>query len=248
MEFLMTTNAERSRALDQADVAPASPATPQKRRRTGVSASTQGEAVSGELTRPEKLTRAQRAANLRENLLRCAAIVVGEFGYQDASIARITQMVGVAQGTFYRYFETRQHLFDELLPHAGQDMMHYIGARLHGAKNFLDAEERGLRAFFDYLRENPGFYRVLNEAEFAAPIGHKKHFEQLIEHYTASMRRSVRDGSLRRFTDVELEAIAYTMMSSRSYIYLGYVKYGGKRRPPEAVIKVYMSLIERALI
>jgi AcrR family transcriptional regulator len=193
--------------------------------------------------RPQKLSRAQRAALLREKILHCAAAVVGEYGYQDASIARITQLAGIAQGTFYLYFKTRQHLFDELLPHAGQEMMRYIGERLHGSKNFVEAEERGFRAFFDYMDENPGFYRLLNEAEFTAPIAHRKHFEQLIEHYLSSMRRGDEE-KLRAFSDDQLKLVAYTMMAARSYIYLGYVKYGTSRKPPESVVKTYMKLVK----
>jgi len=195
-----------------------------------------------------KMTRAQKAVLVRENILRAAAEVVGEFGYQDASIARITQVAGIAQGTFYLYFATRQHLFDELLPYAGQDMIKFIGERVHGAGTYEAVEEKGIRAFFDYMYEHPGFYRLLNEAEFAAPAAHKKHFAQLIDHYKASLRRSVKIGDIARFADEELEAISYFMMAARSYIYLGYVKYAsGRKRPPESVFKTYMKLIKHGI-
>src|ERR1700674_6084546 len=63
----------------------------------------------------------------------------------------------------------------------------------------------------------------------------------LIEHYTASLKRSVDAGETGRFTDQELKAVAWFMMAARSYIYLGYIKYGsGRRRPPEAVIQTYL--------
>ena len=208
-------------------------------------------AAKAKLSRPKphtKMTRAQKAVLVRENILRAAEEVVGEFGSQDASIARITQVAGIAQGTFYLYFSTRQHLFDELLPYAGQDMIKFIGARVHGATTYEMVEEKGLRAFFDYVYEHPGFYRLLNEAEFAAPEAHKKHFAQLIEHYTASLRRSVKAGDIARFSDEELEAVSYFMMAARSYIYLGYVKYGsGRKRPPESVFKTYMKILRHGI-
>ena len=195
-----------------------------------------------------KLSRKQKAAIVRERILHAAAEVVGELGYQEASIARITQLAGIAQGTFYLYFETRQHLFDELLPHVGQDLIKFIGQRVHGAKSYAEVEEKGIRAFFDFTFEHPGFYRLLNEAEFAAPEAHKKHFSQLIEHYTASLKRSVDAGETGRFTDQELKAVAWFMMAARSYIYLGYIKYGsGRRRPPEAVIQTYLRLVRQGV-
>ena len=36
-------------------------------------------------------------------------------GYHDASIVKITEAAGVAQGTFYLYFDSKQAVFDELV-------------------------------------------------------------------------------------------------------------------------------------
>lgn len=190
-----------------------------------------------------KLTRAERAIILKERIYRAGSVVVGKFGYQDAAISRITQLAGIAQGTFYLYFKTRQDFFDVLLPHAGQDMMEYIGARVRGASTFIEVEERGVRAFFQYLAENPGFYRLLNEAEFAAPAAHRQHMEQLVEHYVASLSRSRKEGRLAQFSDDELKTIAYTAMAARSYLYLAYVKYDDAGMLPDSVIRTYMKLI-----
>jgi len=57
-------------------------------------------------------TRAERSEQTLNALLDAAGEVVGELGYQDASVARITSQAGVAQGTFYNYFNSRQDLFD----------------------------------------------------------------------------------------------------------------------------------------
>ena len=41
-----------------------------------------------------------------------ATKIVGKYGYAEASVARITDEAGVAQGTFYNHFENRQELLD----------------------------------------------------------------------------------------------------------------------------------------
>ncbi|HZD21911.1 MAG TPA: TetR/AcrR family transcriptional regulator, partial [Acidimicrobiia bacterium] len=40
----------------------------------------------------------------RQGLLEAAEYVFAEYGWEDASIVKITEAAGVAQGTFYRYF------------------------------------------------------------------------------------------------------------------------------------------------
>lgn len=196
-----------------------------------------------------KLTREEKADLLRDSIFRAAADVVGEFGYAEASISRITERAGIAQGTFYLYFESRQALFDELLPNVGQDLVRYIHHRVQGLKTYLEIEEEGFRAFFDFCRRNDGFIRVLNEAETAAPAAHRAHFKIVLESYTRSLRRSIAAGEIRKFAAKEVEALAYALMGARSYLYLGYIKYGdGNKKLPEDVVQTYLKIVRHALV
>src|SRR6202046_4255871 len=90
-----------------------------------------------------KLTRAERNDEVKRRLFDAAAKVVGRLGYAEASVARITELAEVAQGTFYNHFENRQELLDQLLPKIGRDMVRFIHerARTPGA-----AREGGERA------------------------------------------------------------------------------------------------------
>jgi len=48
----------------------------------------------------------------RDAIFAAAASVIGEHGYVGATIKRITEQAGIAQGTFYLYFDSRQALFE----------------------------------------------------------------------------------------------------------------------------------------
>lgn len=207
-----------------------------------------GAAAAGAPERVRRRSREERSLEVRERIFKAAAEVVGELGYADASISRITERAGIAQGTFYLYFDSRQELFDELLPHVGQDMIAFIGRAVRNAANIHEVEERGFRAFFAFLRQSPGFFRILNQAETAAPKAHETHMGLLTEHYVASLRRSVEKGEIRNFDDRDLEAIAHVFMGARSYLYLRYLK-GAKpaARLPERVVKTYMRLVREGL-
>lgn len=198
-------------------------------------------------TKVRRASRQERAETLRLKILSSAAKVVGEHGYADASIGRITDQAGIAQGTFYLYFDSRQALFDVLLPHVGQDMMNFISGRVRGANSYYEVEERGFRAFFDYLHINPGFFRVLNEAEVAAPIAHSAHMELLTQHYIRSLKRSVDRAEIKHFDETELETLAYMFQASRSYLYLCHIKGKKLKKLPESVVQTYMKLVRSGL-
>lgn len=196
----------------------------------------------------KRLSREERAAGARQAIFAAASKVVGQYGYADASITRVTEAAGIAQGTFYLYFDSRQALFDELLPHVGQDMLHFLHDRVAGAKDIYDVEERGFRAFFQYLKENPGFFRILDEAEIAAPVAHSKHFKVMTDRYVEALERARNTGHIKRFDRDELETLAYVFMAARSYLYLRYIKGKSTARSlPEKVIRTYMKLVRDGL-
>lgn len=196
----------------------------------------------------KRLTRQERAPDARGQLFAAAAKVVGEYGYAAASITRITEEAGMAQGTFYLYFASRQSLFDELLPHVGKDMLHFVGTRVAGTQNILEMEERGFRAFFEFLGSNPGFFRILNEAEVAAPKAHEEHFRRTVSHFVQAIEAAMKAGQIRHFKRGEVETLVYVLMAARSYLYMRYVKgQGAGARLPEKVIQTYMRLVRSGL-
>src|SRR4249919_4256014 len=84
-----------------------------------------------------KLNRVERNAWTKQKIFEAATKVVGRYGYAEASVARITEQAGVAQGTFYNHFVNRQELLDQLMPKIGLDMVRFIRDRTstgHAAK------------------------------------------------------------------------------------------------------------------
>lgn len=196
------------------------------------------------------LSREERAARTREQLLNSAARVVGEFGYRDASIQRITAHAGMAQGTFYLYFESRQALFDELLPHFGRDMLELVRSRAHGASGFFEIEEIGVRTVFEYLVNNPWFWRVLNEAEVEAPVANAEHRREVTRRYIRFLQRARAEGEITAYADSELNVLAYLLIAARDYLYVHHLantKTKKVKSIPEAAIRTYMTFLRHGL-
>lgn len=195
-----------------------------------------------------QVSREERAARTREQLLMSAARVVGEFGYRDASIQRITADAGMAQGTFYLYFDSRQALFDELLPHFGLHMLERVRERAHGAKGFFEVEEIGVRAVFEYLYDNPWFWRVLNEAEVEAPKAWSRHHSEVTRRYTKFLQRAQAEGEIAAYAESELGTLAYLLIAARDYLYVYHLaKADRSGEIPDSVIKTYLRFLRHGL-
>lgn len=155
---------------------------------------------------------------MKQRLFDAAAVIVGKLGYSEASIARITEEAGYAQGTFYNHFPSRQALFDELLPSLGLKMAHYVQERTRAVRPESSRELARFKLFFEYLRENPGFLRILNEAEFSAPEAFQKHIDNMVRPFYHMLVRARERGEVRQFTDAEIRVIVHILMGARSYL------------------------------
>jgi AcrR family transcriptional regulator len=189
-------------------------------------------------------SRSEKTELIREALLRSAAEVVGEVGYAEASITMITQRAGVAQGTFYNYFKSRQDILDKLLPDVGEHMISHVREKATGGEGFAELEERSFRAFFSFIKQAPHFSRILNEAESFAPAGYQQHFKTVTSGYIRFLKRSLRNGEFPEYSEAELEVVAYMLMAARSYLSQRYALEDGKPTEiPRSVVKTYMKFV-----
>lgn len=193
--------------------------------------------------------RQEKAEQVRLALFDAAAKVVGKHGYAGASVARITTLAGVAQGTFYNYFASRQDLLDQLLPAMGEEMLAHIATEVRGEPDEVAREERRFRAFFAFLQKRPAFLRILNEAEVYAPKGFRAHLANIAADYRRALGRAKARGGLPGFAEDEIEPLVFLLMAARSYTSLRYAQgpAGRVKAPPESLIRAYVKLMRHGL-
>ena len=192
-------------------------------------------------------TRAEKSRRVRAALLKAAGEVVGERGYADASVARITMRAGVAQGTFYRHFNSQQEPFDELLPRAGQEMIEFVSRAVDPNARGALRERQRLDGYLNFLSENPGFYRVLYEAKTLAPHAYKEHIDNVVTGYKRSLMRSWDRDELPGYEESDIEAVAYMLTAIRDYFSLRYGHEIGDQVISRRVSRTYMKLICRGV-
>jgi AcrR family transcriptional regulator len=194
-------------------------------------------------------TRAEKLDATRRALFDAAIQIVGEEGYANASVFKITRRAHVAHGTFYNYFGTQQDLFDELLPMLGERLLAHIRAHLDVSVVGVERERRRIEAYFSFCRKTPGFLRILNEAEVFAPKAFHTHVKRFFEGYLHSLRRSAERGEIRGYEEQDLPVIVFMLMGMRSYLTMLYQhNYVDRDKLTiTALIDAYSQFVGRAL-
>lgn len=185
---------------------------------------------------------------MRQRIVESTARIIGDRGYAEASVARIVEDVGISQGTFYRYFKTRQDLFDVVLPTYAERMIEFIQKHVAEDSVGLEREMQRMQAFLDFVVDHPWFARVVDEANVQAPVANDAYFDRVVSGYVRTLNRAVERGEIVGYEPDDLEGIAIALLAARSYyakVHLSSMGHIGESRA--AVLKGYRAFIDRAL-
>jgi AcrR family transcriptional regulator len=150
----------------------------------------------------------KRGEATRRRILEASEVVFAEVGYHEASIVKVTERAGVALGTFYLYFDSKQTVFEALVVDLNARVRQSMSEAMAGAANRVEAERGGFEGFFRFTAQHPALYRVVREAEFISPQVLKLHYERIVEGYTAGLLAAQRDGDVDPSLDPEVAAWA----------------------------------------
>jgi len=106
--------------------------------------------------------RTQSEAQRREQILSAARAVFDEKGYEAATISDIVRKAGVAQGTFYLYFESKKGVVIELAQKPMADMAVRVQGILDGTETLEEILRKFVHLGFVVGKENPDLCRLMH--------------------------------------------------------------------------------------
>jgi AcrR family transcriptional regulator len=166
-----------------------------------------------------KVPRTARGERTLRKILDSARDEFGERGFSDSSIVGITQRAGVALGTFYTYFESKEALFHALVRDMSEQVRESVGPAMAKATDALDGERRALEAFLRFAHDHRDIYRIIDEAEFVEPSAYREHYETTATRIAARLAAARDKGEISSgFSDRDLDVLAWGMMGANVFL------------------------------
>lgn len=168
------------------------------------------------------------AKRTRQAIFQAAEQVLGEYGYSRAGIAEITRRAGVAQGTFYVHFKSKEELMNGVVRFLSHELRRELSSVTAGFKDRRDREIQGMLAFFNFLAHHSQIYRIVAESEAIVPESAKYYYGKLASGYTASLSQGVKAGEIRSFP---LDFLVPALMGINHMIGLRWLIWSSAARP-----------------
>jgi AcrR family transcriptional regulator len=166
-----------------------------------------------------KAPRTARGERTLRKILDAARDEFGQRGFSDSSIVGITQRAGVALGTFYTYFDSKEVVFQEVVRDMSAQVRDRVAPEFKSATDAIDGERRALEAFLKFAREHRDVYRIIDEAEFVEPEGFREHYQTTATRIAGRLAAARGKGGIDPdLSDADLDILAWAMMGANVFL------------------------------
>lgn len=177
-----------------------------------------------------KEPRTERGRRTLRAILDAASVEFGERGFHDTGITQITQRAGVALGTFYTYFDSKEEVFRALVRDLSGQVRDTVGPYLLKADRYFESERIGREAFFAFVTEHKEIYRIIDEAEFVDPEDYRAHYTNTADRIRARLEAAVERGEAKA---CDAEVVAWAVMGMNVFLGLRFGVWAKDRSPAE---------------
>ena len=184
-----------------------------------------------------------RGRKTRNRLLEAAESEFGEKGFYEAGISGITYRAGVALGTFYTYFESKEEIFRALVTYMSRRTREWISGRVAGAGDRLTAERLGIDGDIEFARQHKAIYRIMTEAEFIAPQEYRQHYEGFATAYRENLEKAAKKEEIR---SGDFETWGWAIMGISMILGMRYAEWDDSR-PASEIAEIVVDLIARGI-
>ena len=176
----------------------------------------------------DKTPRTERGRRTLRKLLDAAATEFADKGFHEASISGITRRAGVALGTFYTYYDSKDAIFRALVSDMSAGVGRAAREALDPGMGALEVERVALRAFLTFAAEHKEIYRIIDEAEFVDPESYRTHYETIGARIEERLQRGGESGEFKRGLGAPE---AWALMGMNVFLGLRYVIWAREGDP-----------------
>jgi TetR/AcrR family fatty acid metabolism transcriptional regulator len=159
----------------------------------------------GTLLVEETSSRRKREAEARRReMLEAAARVFARRGFHAATIAEVAAEAGIAVGSIYLYFDTKEQLYFSVVDEKAEELLSFLHADLARAPTALGKLRRLVVAELEFFSRNPEFLKIYLSTrsglewtlkdDFGEAVGRK--YAAYLEMVTAIIERGIDEGVL----------------------------------------------------
>lgn len=169
------------------------------------------------------VSRKLRKTGRKEEIIQVAAALFSNKSYHDVTMDQIAAEVGVAKGTIYLYFDSKENLYLEILEDTYEEIESILEKEIAKSDPAPQKLKKILRLIFKFYLQNMDVLRILSRDETHLIREHYEFTEhwrlRRIKLYQKILEKGIKEGSFRT-ANTELTAlIIFGLVRSVMFFY-----------------------------
>ena len=145
----------------------------------------------------------------RERILDAATEEFAEHGFHQASVSRMVRGLGIAKGSIFQYFGSKEGLFEHLFGHFVEQLKAPLKAVRAQENDFFERIRGSLLAGLEFIEAHPKVYRIYLKVLYQENAPFRERILSLVRGYSSRYLRPLiieaqADGQLRPDLDPAL--------------------------------------------
>ncbi len=164
-----------------------------------------------------------REKNRREEIIKAASNLFSKKSYHDVTMEQIAVAVGVAKGTIYLYFESKENLYLGILEHTYKTIESILEKEIAKEDPAPQKLKKMLRLIFQFYFQNLDVLRILTRDETRLIREHYEFTEhwrhRRIKLYRKILEKGIKEGSFRPANTELMALIVFGLVGSVMFFY-----------------------------
>jgi len=183
----------------------------------------------------------KRGRETLNNILSAAAQEIYEKGYHNAAINDITRRAGVASGTFYVYFESKDDLYKFLLLQCSHMIRKHLNQAIKDCRTRREAEEVGLREWLKFIQKNQYMYHIIWESLYVDKQLFMDYYATFSQSYITGLEKAKERGEVN--PDIDTDVLAWTLMGASNFLGLNWGLFKDHPGDIDRVVNSFMRIL-----
>jgi AcrR family transcriptional regulator len=177
---------------------------------------------------PEKAKR-KKQKDARSRILQAALEEFSDKGFHACTIDSIAERAGIAKGTVYRYFATKESLFNALKEATITEFVEIARQDLSREEDILKIIESVIRVYLSFFEKNSAFFKVIiqEHKEFGRELS-EKFISELILGLPGLKRRCWKASRLGRLKQMNYFTVFYGIIGFLNGVIQKWLHDGGE--------------------
>jgi len=154
----------------------------------------------------------------KEEIMKAAAVLFSQKSYHDVTVDQIAEQVGVAKGTIYLYFESKENLYLGILEHTHGTIESILVKEIEKNDPAPQKLKKVLTLLFQFYFQNRDVLRILTRDETRLI---REHFDfterwrhRRIKLYRKILEKGIKEGSFRPANTELMALIIFGLVGS----------------------------------